>query len=111
MHVELLLGKMREVERQAAESIRLDPAYAPAHLELGQAYEMERNISKAVDAYDAYVLLALNFADTDSVRVQSERLRGDSITAYAFGETANLTVLLRGCQKAGATGRAQTFQM
>jgi hypothetical protein len=111
MHVELLLGKMREVERQAAESIRLDPAYAPAHLELGQAYEMERNISKAVDAYDAYVLLALNFADTDSVRVHSERLRGDSITAYAFGETANLTVLLRGCQKAGATGRAQTFQM
>jgi tetratricopeptide (TPR) repeat protein len=76
MHVERLLGKMREVERQAAELISLDPAYAAAYLELGQAYEMERNIAKAVDAYDAYVLLAPNFADTDSVRVHSERLRG-----------------------------------
>jgi Flp pilus assembly protein TadD len=76
MHVERLLGKMRELERQAAELINLDPAYAPAYLELGQAYEKEGNIAKAVDAYDAYVLLAPNFADTDSVRVHSERLRG-----------------------------------
>lgn len=75
MHVERLLGKMRAVERQAAESIGLDLAYAAAYLELGQAYEMERNIAKAVDACDAYVLPAPNFADTDSVRVHSERLR------------------------------------
>jgi Flp pilus assembly protein TadD len=76
MHVERLLGRMRDVESQAAELIRLDPAYAPTYLELGQAYEMERNFPKAVEAYDAYVLLTPNFAYTDSVRVHADRLRG-----------------------------------
>ena len=67
---------MRDVQGKTAELIRLDPTYAPTYLELGQAYEMERNFPKAVEAYDAYVLLAPNFAYTDSVRVHADRLRG-----------------------------------
>jgi superkiller protein 3 len=76
MHVERLLGKMREVEREGTELIRLSPTYAPAYLELAQAYETEHNIPKAVEAYDVYVLLAPNFAGTDSVRLHADRLRG-----------------------------------
>lgn len=76
LHVDRLLRQMTEVERQAAELIRLDPSYAPTYLELAQAYEMARNIPKAVEAYDAYTLLAPNFADTNAVRVHADRLRG-----------------------------------
>lgn len=76
LHVDRVLGQMGEVERQAAELIRLDPSYAPTYLELAQAYEVARNFPKAVEAYDAYTLLAPNFADTNSVRVHADRLRG-----------------------------------
>jgi hypothetical protein len=76
LHVDRLLRQMGEVERQAAELIREDPSYAPTYLELAQAYEMARNIPKAVEAYDAYTLLAPNFADTNAVRVHADRLRG-----------------------------------
>jgi tetratricopeptide (TPR) repeat protein len=76
LHVDRLLGRMSEVERQATDLIRLDPSYAPTYLELAQAYELQRNIPKAVEAYDAYTLLAPNFADTNSVRVHADRLRG-----------------------------------
>jgi uncharacterized caspase-like protein/Tfp pilus assembly protein PilF len=76
LHVDRLLRQMAEVERQAAELIRLDPSYAPTYLELAQAYELAGNIPKAVEAYDAYTLLAPNFADTNSVRVHADRLRG-----------------------------------
>jgi tetratricopeptide (TPR) repeat protein len=76
MHVERLLGKLRDSERQAAELMRLDPTYAPTYLELGQTYEMARNVPKAVEAYDSYVQLAPNFADSNSVRVHADRLRG-----------------------------------
>jgi tetratricopeptide (TPR) repeat protein len=75
LHLDRLLGRIADVERQAAELIRLDPNYAPTYVELGQAYEAARNFSKAVDAYDAYTLLAPNFADTNSVRERADRLR------------------------------------
>ena len=76
VHVERLLGKLNDAERLGAELIRLDATYAPAYLELGETYEMARNIPKAVEAYDAYVLLTPNFADTNSVRLHADRLRG-----------------------------------
>jgi tetratricopeptide (TPR) repeat protein len=76
LHVDRLLGQMADVERQAAELVRLDPAYAPTYLELGQAYEAARNIPKALDAYDAYTTLAPNFADTNTVRAHADKLRG-----------------------------------
>ena len=76
LHVDRLLGQMSEVERQAAELIRQDPSYAPTYIELALAYETARNIPKAVEAYDAYVLLAPNYENTNSVRVHADRLRG-----------------------------------
>ncbi len=76
LHVDRLLGMMSDVERQGAELIRLDPSYAPTYLDLAQAYEVARNIPKAVEMYDAYVLLTPNYAGTDAVRVHADRLRG-----------------------------------
>jgi uncharacterized caspase-like protein/tetratricopeptide (TPR) repeat protein len=76
LHVDRLLGQMSEVERQAAELIRQDPSYAPTYIDLALAYETARNIPKAVEAYDAYVLLAPNYENTNSVRVHADRLRG-----------------------------------
>ena len=76
MHANRLLGRTAQVERNAAELIRLDPNYPPTYFELGLAYEADRNFAKAVEAYDAYVLLAPNFADTNEVRARAAKLRG-----------------------------------
>lgn len=75
LHVHRLLGQLSEVERQGAELVRLDPSYAPTYIELAQAYEAARNLPKAVEAYDAYVLLAPNYENTNWVRVHADRLR------------------------------------
>jgi len=79
LHVTRLLGQMADVEKQAAELVKLDPAYAPTYLELGQAYEATRNIPKALEAYDAYTQLAPNFADSNAVRNRADRLRGGKL--------------------------------
>jgi Flp pilus assembly protein TadD len=76
LHVNRLLGRVSQVERQAAELIRLDAGYAPTYLELGLAYDAARNVAKAVEAYDAYVLLAPNYAGTEAVRNRADQLRG-----------------------------------
>ena len=70
-----LLGRLPEVERLAAELGDLNPNYAPTYLELGEAYTAARQYTKAADAYDAYVLLAPNFADANDVRSRAERAR------------------------------------
>lgn len=75
LHLDRVLGRLAEAERQGAELIRLDPNYAPTYLELGQAYEAGRNFAKAVEAYDAYALLAPNYADSNSIRIRANRLR------------------------------------
>jgi Flp pilus assembly protein TadD len=75
VHVNRLIRRVAQVERHAAELIRLDPGYAPAYLELGLAREMDRNYARAVEAYDAYVSLAPNYAGTEAVRTHAEKLR------------------------------------
>jgi Flp pilus assembly protein TadD len=70
-----LLGRLAEVERQAAELGELNPNYAPTYLELGEAYSAARQYAKAADAYDTYVLLAPNFADATDVRARADRAR------------------------------------
>jgi tetratricopeptide (TPR) repeat protein len=70
-----LLGRLPEVERLAAELGDLNPNYAPTYLELGEAYTAARQYTKAADAYDAYVLLAPNFADANDVRSRAEHAR------------------------------------
>lgn len=75
LHVDRLLRRNTDVERQATELIRLNPNYAPAYLELGLAYEADRNFAKAAEAYDTYVLLAPNFADSNAVRSRADSIR------------------------------------
>jgi tetratricopeptide (TPR) repeat protein len=70
-----MLGRLPEVERLAAELGDLNPNYAPTYLELGEAYAAARQYAKAAEAYDAYVLLAPNFADATDVRVRADRAR------------------------------------
>ncbi|SPE39524.1 hypothetical protein SBA3_3270008 [Candidatus Sulfopaludibacter sp. SbA3] len=75
LHVDRLLRHTADAERDAAALIQLDPNYAPAYAELGLVYEADRNIAKALEAYDTYVLLAPNFVDTNLVRARAARLR------------------------------------
>jgi uncharacterized caspase-like protein/tetratricopeptide (TPR) repeat protein len=70
-----LAGKASQAEREGAELLRLDPNYAPSYLELGQVYEIQGNATKAAEAYDTYVLLAPNFADTAAVRARANQIR------------------------------------
>jgi Flp pilus assembly protein TadD len=70
-----LLGRLPEVERLAGELADLNPNYAPTYLELGEAYSAARQYAKAAEAYDAYVLLAPNFADATDVRARADRAR------------------------------------
>ena len=76
LHLDRLLRHTADAERDAAELIRLDPNYAPTYTELGLVYEADRNVAKALEAYDTYVLLAPNFVDADGVRARAARLRG-----------------------------------
>jgi tetratricopeptide (TPR) repeat protein len=77
-HVLRLAGNAGLAERAAAELIRLDPNYAPAYLELGQARETLGQPAMAAEAYDSYVLLAPNYAGTEDVRARAARLRGQA---------------------------------
>ncbi|HUQ95782.1 MAG TPA: caspase family protein [Bryobacteraceae bacterium] len=76
MKLHRLMGRLPEVERDAAELARLNPGYAPTQLELGRAYEAAGNSAKAADAYEAYLLMAPNFADSDEIRARAQRYRG-----------------------------------
>jgi uncharacterized caspase-like protein/Flp pilus assembly protein TadD len=75
VHVLRVAGNASRAEREATELIRMEPNYAPAYLELGQAREMLGNASKAAEAYDTYLLLAPNYAATEDVRARAQRLR------------------------------------
>jgi tetratricopeptide (TPR) repeat protein len=57
------LGKLAEGERAALELIRLSPAFASVHVELGMIYEAARQHERAADSYDTYLRLAPTAAD------------------------------------------------
>ena len=70
-----LLGRPAEAERVGLELVKLNPNYAPAYMELGLTYEGAGNLVKAAEAYDLYLLLAPNFADSTEVRSRTARIR------------------------------------
>ena len=78
MRAHRVLGRLTEVETDAAELTRLSPGYAPTYLELGRAYEAAGNAGKAADAYETYLLLAPNFADSDEIRRRVQRERSQT---------------------------------
>ena len=75
LHVDRLLGRLSDATAEASELIRLNPNYAPAYVELGRVYEAAGDRNRAAQAYDAYVLLAPNFADTAAIRARADSLR------------------------------------
>lgn len=77
-HVLRIAGDPARGEQAAAELTRLDPNYAPAHLELGQSRESLGKLAAAAEAYDTYVLLAPNYAGTEGVRARAAQLRRQS---------------------------------
>jgi tetratricopeptide (TPR) repeat protein len=68
MRANRLQNRKAEVERLGRELVALDPNYAPTYLELGMHYDREQDYARATLAYDAYLLLAPNFADSGQVR-------------------------------------------
>jgi tetratricopeptide (TPR) repeat protein len=73
MRAHRLLGGLSDVERDATELTRLNPNYAPTYLELGRAYEAAGRSANAAEAYETYLLLAPNYADSDEIRRKVQR--------------------------------------
>jgi len=76
LHVDRMMGRMQDVEKDGAELIKLNSAYAPAYLELGRAYEAAGNAARAAAAYTTYLQLAPNFADSDAIRARVKAMKG-----------------------------------
>jgi tetratricopeptide (TPR) repeat protein len=70
-----LLGRGPDFERAANATIAIDRNYAPIYTELGLYFESRREFAKAAQAFDAYLLLAPNFADSAEVRRHVQRNR------------------------------------
>ncbi|MGH9630628.1 MAG: caspase family protein [Bryobacteraceae bacterium] len=75
MRLYRVLGRNKDFERQAQETIELEPEYAPAYLELGMYFESRRDYAQAEKAFEAYLVLAPNYADSDEIRKRVERTR------------------------------------
>jgi cytochrome c-type biogenesis protein CcmH/NrfG len=63
------------VETQAKEMIALDPNYAPTYFELASHYEAQGDSARAAQAFDLYLALAPNYADSNQVRARAQRNR------------------------------------
>ncbi len=75
MHVHRLMNRPRDVETDGAALLRLNASYAPAYLELARAREAAGQFTQAAEAYETYVLLAPNYADSDAVRSRARQIR------------------------------------
>jgi Flp pilus assembly protein TadD len=56
-------------------AIAINPNYAPIYAELGAFHESNGDAAKAAQAYDTYLTLAPNFADSNQVRERVQQLR------------------------------------
>lgn len=70
-----LAGRTGEARRGAEELIQLDPTYPPGHLELARTLEVQGDALGAAGAYEAYLLLAPNYGDSEEIRAKTQRLR------------------------------------
>lgn len=70
-----LLGNTQDFLRAANATLSLDRNYAPIYTEIGQFYESAGDAAKAAQAYDSYLLLAPNFADSTEVRKRAQAIR------------------------------------
>lgn len=70
-----LLANGQDFVRTANAAIALDRNYAPIYTEIGQFYESVGDAAKAAQAYDAYLILAPNFADSSEIRKRVQAAR------------------------------------
>ena len=70
-----LLGNAQDFVRTANATIAIDRDYAPIYAEVGLFYDGVRDPAKAAQAYDTYLLLAPNFADSAEVRKRLQAIR------------------------------------
>lgn len=70
-----LLDREPEFYKQVAEIKALDANYAPVYLEIGLYAQKRNEKAKAVEAFDTYLLLAPNFADSRQVKIAAEQIR------------------------------------
>lgn len=70
-----LLGNGQDFVRAANATVALDRNYAPIYTEIGQFYETAGDSVKAAQAYDSYLILAPNFADSTEVRKRVQAVR------------------------------------
>lgn len=73
-----LLNRGPDFVRVATAVVNLDRNYAPIYSEIGQYYEATRDYGRAAQAYDAYVLLAPNFVDSNEVRRHAQLTRSSA---------------------------------
>lgn len=71
-----LLGNGQDFVRAANATVALNRNYAPIYTEIGQFYESAGDSTKAAQAYDSYLILAPNFADSTEVRKRVQAVRG-----------------------------------
>ena len=70
-----LLGRGPDFERTANATVAIDRNYAPIYTELGLYFESRGEFARAAQAFDAYLVLAPNFADSAEVRRHAQRNR------------------------------------
>jgi Flp pilus assembly protein TadD len=70
-----LLNRHAEFTVQVLQIQALDPSYAPVYIEIGLHAQKRGDRAAAVDAFDKYLLLAPNYADSAQVKAHAETLR------------------------------------
>jgi uncharacterized caspase-like protein/Flp pilus assembly protein TadD len=78
--VHRLLGNAQDFVRAANLTLATDRNYAPIYSELGQFYESAGDPVRAAQAFDSYLLLAPNFADSTEVRKRLQAIRSPAAT-------------------------------
>jgi Flp pilus assembly protein TadD len=73
-----LLGRGQDFLRAAYTTLSIDRNYAPIYSELGMYYESVREPAKAAQAFDNYLTLAPNFADSLEIRRRTQQNRAAS---------------------------------
>jgi Flp pilus assembly protein TadD len=68
-------GHLTEAEKAALDLIRLVPAFASVHVDLGLIYEASRQYSKAASEFDTYLRLARASPDAALIGYDVEKIR------------------------------------
>ena len=68
-------GHLADAERAALDLVRLVPAFASVHVDLGLVYEANRQYAKAASEFDTYLRLAPNSPDATLIRYDLDKIR------------------------------------